>query len=239
MRTKALADFARHTAPALARNEELIIADVGCSIGQQTWMAASALRAAGVSHFRIEAFDNQPDRLAQTAGPYDASMEDLAADIKRMPAFPASCIKDFEAVNESQIQPTNALRECNVTFHEHDIIATPLPKGRYHAVIATNILYHYNTLPDKFDAILDHIATGMQPGGLLVHDGSTYTMDAFHHRQLYRSRATGLAHANSVLRYYPHRYNGTLSRLAIAAYDRLLGAVGKETWDHHSTPKQR
>ncbi len=211
---------------APANGDWLAVADVGCSTGDQTWGFAAALAAQEVD-FRIDAFDNNVERLAQATQPLQMSMGSLAASRYRHPAYPEACLAEFED-GGCYVRPSRRLRE-RVDFQYRNIVTDPLPPKPYDVVVVTNVLYHYLTYPQKLEAIIGNIAAGLRPGAVVIHDGylSEGIDERLRDRHLYPSAIAGIACANSVFVYEPQRPTEGLRGSLLDLRDKTLLAASK------------
>lgn len=169
-----IAEFSHSLAPEMAKQVggRLLVAEVGCSSGQETWSLSSALLANGVDH-HIEAFDTDDEVLLQAAGPYEIFEVESLRRIQEDSAYPAGCLSHFiisstvstDSPYKAQIRPSHVL-QSHASFERRDIIDERLEPERYHAAVVNNVLFHYSQ-PFR-DKLMRHVVDGLRPGGVLM-----------------------------------------------------------------------
>lgn len=174
-----IARFSEDVAPDIAHEMggRLLIGQIGCSSGQETWTMAATLTANAVD-FHIDAYDIDEEALSHSSGPYpiqrprslqhivedsiypQASLNHLnIREIAAPPEHPEDDVKRYEVLPNDDIA-------SKVTFHNRDI-RRDLPRARqYGAVVMNNILYHYSS--GERDELFDAGLQLLQPGGAVL-----------------------------------------------------------------------
>lgn len=169
-----IAQFSRDFAPAIAQQMGglLLVAQVGCSSGQETWSMAASLEVANVP-FRIEGFDYNRTAVRKAAEPYPVSGLDSLARMQKESAYPEACLGFFtvraalstDEWSGATVTPTDSLRQ-KATLKNRDVIHKPLTAERYGAVVVNNVLYHLPR-PDR-DAMMWSLVASVRPGGAIL-----------------------------------------------------------------------
>lgn len=150
----------------------LLIAEVGCSSGQETWSMAAQLAHRGVD-FHITAIDKSDQALeqAQTAL-YEYGYRDLTENAAKNDV-PNGCLDYFPGIRTNKwsdpVVVDDSLKE-HVTFVKHDILASPLQPSAYDVVTAFNFLYYLT--PEGQHLALGNMLAGLAPGGYFIRDNN-------------------------------------------------------------------
>lgn len=148
----------------------LLIAEVGCSSGEETWSIAAQLKHAGVD-FHVDAIDYRKYAIdsAQRAQ-YSASRNQIRENMAKN-GVPDGVLDYFPGIRQNAwdapvvVDPT--LRE-HVTFRVANVAETPLPNASYDVVTGFNFLYYYH--PEPMRNIARNMLNGLRRGGYFLRD---------------------------------------------------------------------
>jgi chemotaxis methyl-accepting protein methylase len=154
----------------------LLVLQVGCSKGQETWTLAAALAAAGVPCL-IDAYDTNTTALRATDQPYPVSRPDSLARMAASNGFPPACLEYFDILDydpigaaglayQAAVLPAASLRR-QVSFNHGDIRNAKLEPGQYGAVAINNVLYHH-AMPERDEVTVAALAPVAPNGAVLL-----------------------------------------------------------------------
>jgi chemotaxis methyl-accepting protein methylase len=165
---------ADHVLPEVAQKlgRQLLIAEVGCSSGEETWSLAAQLTHRDVD-FHITAID-ESDYLINHArsGHYEFRQRDLMENVNKNNVADG-CLDYFPGIRTNDwrdpVVVDDSLRE-RVTFMRHDILSKPLPKEAFDVVTACNFLYYFT--PEGQSVAVGNMVAGLSPGDYFIRDNN-------------------------------------------------------------------
>ncbi|MBD8677108.1 CheR family methyltransferase [Sphingomonas sp. CFBP 13720] len=145
-----------------AGDRRLRIWSAACSTGQEPLSLAMLFTErhlqTGMSIPEIRATDLSARVLARArAGRYTQFEIQRGLPIRRM-------VQWFDARDD--MWEAKAELRYRILYAVHNLIADPLPPGRFDIVLCRNVLLYLS--PDMRRLVLDRLATALRPGGLLV-----------------------------------------------------------------------
>ena len=134
----------------------------GCSVGQEplslAMLLAEQVAAAGGRMPEIVATDVSEAAIARARGARFSQFEiQRGLPVKRM-------LRWFETNGGDWVATPELVRQ--VSFRRMNLVADPLPVGRFDVVLCRNVLLYLS--PTLRRQILDRLASALRPGGLLV-----------------------------------------------------------------------
>lgn len=151
--------------PLLRRND-IRIASVGCSSGQEVYSLLMVHEDAGLGGtLQVDGYDYRDEQLSiARRGIYEGFLHSalLYRDALGAKLEAISTRRKFEFVIPSRFVDRS-------TFVQHDIVSQPLPK-QYPIIMCANVLYHYLAHPELGDIneLLNNLADSLEDGGYLV-----------------------------------------------------------------------
>jgi chemotaxis methyl-accepting protein methylase len=165
---------ADYVLPEVARQfgRQLLVAEVGCSSGEETWSLAAQLAYRGVD-FHITAID-ESDFLINEARPgrYEFRQRDLMSNVEKN-SVPDGCLDYFPGIRTNGWRDPVVVDESlkpHVTFMKHDVLASPLPTRAFDVVTACNFLYYFT--PAGQSAAVGNMLAGLSPGDYFIRDNN-------------------------------------------------------------------
>jgi chemotaxis methyl-accepting protein methylase len=156
--------------PKLAQGlgRQMLLGEVGCGDGQETWTIASLLKNRKVD-FHIDGLDQSAAGFARARSgiytPYRSFEEN-----HRNTGAPDGCLDYFtDARTRSWRDPVRVDSSLlsHATFEEYSAF-DPLPAAKYDVITAFNFLYYYH--PDDQRMLMGNMVAGLRPGGYFLRD---------------------------------------------------------------------
>lgn len=161
--------------PAAAKRlgRKMLVGEVGCSTGEETWSIAAQLMFRQ-TNFHIDAIDYQRGNLASSerGGPYQYAYRTMMKNVQKN-GVPDGCLDYFPGIR------TNTWRDPVVidpvlrpraSFINHNVLHKPLTRRKYDAITAFNLLYYYNL--EGQCLMLGNMLAGLKPGGYFMCDAT-------------------------------------------------------------------